>query len=151
MKSFLLTAKDKYTKCDSGLTLNPLMHGFLFLTLVLSIAFLFFGDTASVQAFVLYQNTLSLDNGFVNLWGIIGLIVMASHTAAFWIRGFWGAQLMRLNVFGGLYLWVWAATIYVLGGFWFQLLVFAIPNIYFWLWYAQQWRKRRRGDKVAFV
>ncbi len=119
--------------------------------LVMSIAFLFFGDTASVQAFVLYQDTLTIDNGFINLWGIIGLFVMASHTLAFWVRGFWGAQLMRLNVFGGLYLWIWAATIYVLGGYWFQFLIFALPNIWFWLWYGWQWRKRRRGDRVAFV
>ncbi len=143
-------AKEKFTKCDSGETLNWLMHPFLFITLFLSIGFLFFGDTLSIQSVVLYAESAKID-GAVSTWGVIGLITMALHTAGFIIRGKIGVRMMQIALFGGFYLWLWAGIIYFLGGFWFQLIVFCMPNIWFWTWYWWQWIKRNRGDRVAFV
>ena len=146
------TVLDRFTKCQSGRTLNPFMHVFLFMLLGLSVAFLFFGDTLSVQSVVLYSETIrETSRGIVSAWGLIGLTVIILHTVAFLIQGKIGLNLLRGALFGGFFVWLWAAVIYIQGGFFIQLLVFCFPNLYFWVWYALEWAKRKRGDEVAFV
>lgn len=139
------------TKCNSGLTLNPLMHVFIFLTLAFSVAFLFFGDTTSVSASILYIETIGVTQSALNLWAIIGIATVTSHLTGLLIRGKIGDFLMRITWFGGFYMWLWAAVIYIGAGFWFQLIVAAVPNLLFWTWYAWQWRKRHNNERVAFV
>lgn len=152
MRQFGQKAWHRFTKCDSGETLNPLMHVFLFVVLVLSIGFLFFGHTKSVQSYVLYKESmLWIDTLAVSVWGIIGATVVVLHTVAFWIRGRVGQQLMRVCVFGGGYLWFYASVIYLQGGFVFQFLSVALPNLAFWAWYARQWQRRKSGYRIAFV
>lgn len=140
------------TKCDSGLTLNPLMHTFLFVMLVLSVGFLFFGNTVAVQNIVLYQQSKVLyGTASVNLWGVIGLSVCILHFFGFLIRGKHGIKLMKLAIFGGCYLWVYALFIYLSSGFIFQVLFVCVPHLWFWTWYAWQWRRRKNNEFVAFV
>ncbi len=142
---------DRYTKCDSGLTLNPFIHVFLFLTLCFSVGFVFFGSTETLQASVLFMQTTNVGESLVNLWGLIGMMVIVIHTIAFGVRGKIGVALMPLCIFGGFYLWLWASIVYLAAGFFFQFLVACLPNLFFWTWYTFQWRKRKRGDRVAFV
>lgn len=143
--------KHNFARCDSGELLNPFLHVFLFILAAFSVAFLFFGHTESVQAVVLYQETVDIGNIFVNVWATIGLLVIILHTVAFWVRGPAGARMLSICVFGGFYLWLWASVIYISAGFLFQFIVVCIPHLYFWSWYALQWSRRRRGERVAFV
>lgn len=133
---------NRLTKCDTGENLNWLMHPFLFITLVFSVGFTFFGDAASVQSSILYQETLNRGEGYVNIWGLIGLAVCVLHTLALLIRKTYGPQIMRFCVFGGFYLWMWASIIYIDTGYWFQFFAASVPNLFFWSWYAWQWRIR---------
>lgn len=131
---------NRLTKCDTGERLNPLMHIFLYLTFVFSFAFVF--GIGGVTESALYMETFELGINAVNSWGMVGLATTLLHTIGILWRGKYGIQLMRLSIFGGFYLWLWAAIVYFLGGFYFQLLVGAIPNLAFWTWYAWNWRKR---------
>lgn len=151
MRDKAIFVKDRFTKCNSGASLNKLMHPFLFITLALSIGFLFFGHTQSVQAFSLYLLSLNIDGSFVTTWGLIGLISMILHTLGFLIRGKYGVMMMMLSLFGGFYLWTYAIIIFAAAGYILQILVVAGPNLYFWGWYAIEWNKRKRGEEVAFV
>lgn len=142
---------DKFTKCDSGETLNPFLHVFMYLTLIFGLAFLFGGGSATLQASVLFQQTMLVGEPWVNAWGLIGVAVALLHTVAFLVRGKVGVRLMQACLFGGFYMWCWAGAIYLSGGFVFQFLVAVVPNLFFWSWYAFQWAKRKRGERVAFV
>lgn len=145
----------RLTKCDSGRTLNPLMHVFLLITLVTSVAFLFFGHTEPVMTSVLYTNTVGIGQIAVNHFGVIGITTIALHVIGLLIRGRYGIQLMRFAMFGGFYIWLLACIIYIESGFLFQLLIGGIPNLLFWAWYAWQWRRRythqNQPEYEAFV
>lgn len=151
MKPFLSKAWDKFTKCDSGKFLNPFMHVFLFYTLAWGIAMTFFGDTETVSATILYRETKDIGFSLTNVWGLVAIVVMITHTTAFWVRGKHGVKMMGLCVFGGAYLWIWAGIIYIESGFYFQFIIACLPNLAFWTWYAWQRMKRKRHDHVAFV
>lgn len=151
MHPFIEKAIFKFTKCDSGKTLNPFMHVFLYMTMVWGIAMTFFAGTDTVSTTILYQETQDVGSGFVNTWGLIAMATMVTHTIAFWIRGKWGVRMMGWCVFAGFYLWLWAGIIYLESGFLFQFLIACVPNMAFWVWYAWQRVKRKRGDEVAFV
>lgn len=138
-------------RCDTGELLNPLMHVFIFVQLVFGSAFLFFGDTNTVQSSVLYQQTLSWGPGTVNMWGLIGFLVPILHLFGVVIRGKFGIQLMRLALAGGFFIWLWAVVLYVQDDFWFQLLAGAVPNLSFWIWYAWQWYIRYKHPYDATV
>lgn len=140
---------DRLTKCDTGQRFNPLMHVFMFLLLAFSLGMLI-GDP-SVMATELYSQTAEIGLNAVNLWGAVGVITLIFHTAGMLIRGRWGPHLLRFAVFGGCYVWLWAAVIYIMGGFWFHLVANALPNIMFWVWYAWQWRKRYNNRDNPFV
>ena len=140
---------NRVTKCDSGHTLNVLMHPFLLLTTVLAIAFLGFGDTASVQAMVLYQNT-----DFIFGWSLFGLAAagaMIAHSIAFLVRGAVGKVFMPIAMFLGFFAWLYASLLYLGGGFYFQFLILCVPNLWFWVWYSINFRRRYRGEYQAFV
>lgn len=143
----------RVTKCDSGAFLNPLMHVFLYITTVFSVSFLLGID--SVTLTVLYQQTANVGAAAVNVWGLVGVATMILHTAGMLVRGRWGLPMLAAAGFGGSYLWLWAATVYITGGFLFQTLAGAAPNLLFWAWYAWQWRKRynniNRPEVSCFV
>lgn len=142
---------NRFTKCDSGLYLNPLMHVFMFILLAFTVAFLFFGETDSVQASVLYQQTVMIDDIAVNAWAAAGALAIFLHTAGMLFRGKWGIKMLKFAIFAGFYVWLWAAVVYLQDGYWFQFFANALPNIAFWTWYAWQYRRRYNGQRVAFV
>ena len=119
------------------------MHLFLLVTTVFSVGFLLGVD--SVVLTVLYSETAMVGATAVNVWGLVGLATMIFHTAGMLIRGRLGLAMLAAAAFGGFYVWLWAAVIYFSGGFFFQLLAAAVPNLLFWAWYAWQWRRRYRN------
>jgi hypothetical protein len=116
-----------------GSPINPLAHLFFYITFVFGAAYVFFGDTAPVQASILFIESKSQFNSSVlSIWGVAAIITTMLNT---WLIGsentknsHWGAML-------GFLLWMYAFLVYALGGFWFQLLATAIPNLAFWAWY----------------
>lgn len=139
----------RFTKCDSGDYLNPLMHLFLLITLVFGIAFVFFGDTTSVQASVLYMNSAEWFGW--NQFGLSCLAAMVAHTASFMLRGKWNLYLLPTAMAFGFFAWLYASIIYLDGGFFFQFAVACFPNLLFWVWYSFQFSRRARGKNQAFV
>lgn len=117
------------------------MHVFLFITFVFAIAFLFFGYTDTVQASVLYSQTISIDNA-INLWAIVGLVAVAANYIGLIIRNRFGMALMQVSWISGFYMWLWASVIYIQGAFFLQFFAAALPLLIFWMWYAWQWRRR---------
>ena len=134
---------DRLTKCDSGQNLNPLMHIFIFVTAVFSIAFLFFPVTCGIGQSVLYTQTLAVSGLAVNHWGIVGIITVSCHFIGLLIRGRVGSNFMRITIFGGFYMWLWASVVYLSGGFIFQFFSMGVSNLLFWGWYAWHWRKSK--------
>lgn len=139
------------TKCDSDLYLNPLMHVFMFILLVFTVSYLFYGDTEAVEASVLYQQTNMVGDVAVNSWGAVGALAIVLHTLGMLIRGKWGMKMLRGAIFAGFYVWLWAAVVYLEDHYWFQFFAAAVPNLFFWGWYAWQYRRRRNNKVVAFV
>ncbi len=148
----------KLTHCDTGARLNPLMHIFIYVALAFSLAMLTGG--ASVMDTALYAETAQVGASAVSLWGIVGLVTVIAHLIGFGIRAWdrlarYGIYFIEIAMFGGIYMWLWAAVVYLSGGFMFQFFVYTIPNLMFWSWYAWQWRRRytHRTDKnfAAFV
>lgn len=142
---------DRLTKCDSGLYLNPLMHVFMFVLLVFTIAYLFFDHTETVEASVLYQQTDMVGGVAVNSWGAVGALAIVLHSLGMLIRGKWGMKMLRAAIFAGFYVWLWAAVVYLQDHFWFQFFAAGVPNLAFWTWYAWQYRRRHNNEVVAFV
>lgn len=146
----------RLTKCETGLLFNPLMHLFLYITLVFSVAFVFFGHTETVQQSTLFTESQSTaGNEWVVVWGDVGLLVVGLHITGLLLRTVYGLYMLLAAAAGGFYLWLWATVIYIQGDLWFQLTAAAIPNILFWSWYTWQWYRRftHQGDRTfpAFV
>lgn len=153
--SLLKVCWHRLTKCDSGQMLNPLMFVFLYVTLAFSVAFVFFGETKTVQLSPLYMESKAAGEEWVSLWGAIGLMVVALHCAGLLIRNLPGIYMMIAAAVGGFYLWLWATVLYAQEDLWFQFAAAAIPNLLFWCWYTWQWYRRftHQGNKTfsAFV
>lgn len=139
----------RFTKCDSGNWLNPLMHLFLIITTAFAVALLFFGDTTTVQAVVLYQQSDYIFG--INQFGLVAGTAMVAHSLAFWFRKKVGLVCMPIAMACGFYAWLYATVLYLDGGFYFQFIVACVPNLLFWSWYAWQFNRRRRGEINAFV
>lgn len=140
---------NRLTKCNTGQTLNPLMHVFMFITLVFSVGFLI-GDP-SVTTTALYTQTAMVGGSAINSWGLVGIVTLILHTTGMLLRSRLGLEMLRLSCFGGFYLWLWASVIYLGAGFYFQFLAAALPNLAFWAWYAWQWRRRYKHPTSTTV
>lgn len=120
------------------------MHVFIFLHIVFGLSFIFATNTMAVQSSILYQQTLSWGLDSVNTWGIITFAVAILHLVGLVIRGTLGLNLMQMALFGGVFTWLWASTVYIQDGYYFQFAAGALPNLFFWAWYAWQWRIRHK-------
>lgn len=140
---------NRVTKCDSGHTLNPLMHLFLFLAGIIAISFLGFGETESVQSMKLYEFSQEIF-GWKTV-GITAAIAMLSHTVGFLVRGRVGLVVLPVAMTAGYYTWFYASVVYIQNSLYFQCLILCVPNLLFWIWYTLQFRRRARGEVEAFV
>ena len=145
MKSFWA----RFTRCDSGDWLNPLMHLFLFTTAVFGIAFVFFGDTVTVQQSLLFM--LSDDILGWNQFGLACLAAMISHSVSFILRGKWNLIFLPLAMMFGFFAWLYASILFIDAGLFYQFAVSCLPNLGFWAWYSWQFRRRATGKTQAFV
>ena len=129
--------------------LNPLMHLFLLVSGTYAIAFLFFGDTTSVQAISLYEYSDSVFGW--KQFGITTAAAIIAHTIGFLFRGKVGLVFLPIAMAAGFYSWLYAAVVYWDNSLYFQFLILCIPNLLFWVWYTLQFRRRARGEFEAFV
>ena len=122
---------DRLTIID-GDRMHPLTHLFLAQTFIIGVAFAFIGMGSGVEATVLYQLTqLHFGSFATSAWGLILVAVSVLNTAAVWFKN---VRLARPVAMLGFTAWLYAAVLYGLSGFWFQLVVPAVVNMLFWAW-----------------
>lgn len=121
-----------YVWHDADELLNPFIHVYMYMMLVWGLCFTFFPEISGASETFLYQLTvLQAGDHITSIWGIICLIVVVCETIAFNQRTRWlGAGSTML----GFCVWLFAAITYAMGGFWFGLLVGAVPQLFFWAW-----------------
>jgi hypothetical protein len=128
------------THYNEELRIHFAVHLFLMVTLVAGIWFAFFGWTDIVQASLLWQATnVNLASGVMNVWGYAALAVTALNTYAI---GWAKRRLHNAAAMGGFLLWLYAAVLYVTGGYFFHLTVVGIPNMLFWAYYYVATKER---------
>lgn len=114
----------------NGHRISFLAHLFMFQTLVLGVAFAFFGGTSGAEASVLYTLTqVYLPNFATSLWGLAAVGITVLNTVAIYFRNY---TLARVASMGGFVIWLYAAVIYATGLFWLQMFVPAVVNMAFW-------------------
>ena len=121
-----------FVEHDESEKLNPFIHLFMYMTLVWGLCFTFFPVATGASETFLYQLTvLQTFSGITSVWGIACLVVVVVELFAFNYRKRWlgGSATMM-----GFCVWLYAAITYGIGGFWFGLLVGAIPQLFFWVW-----------------
>lgn len=123
----LVYINDKETKF-----INPLIYPFLLGTLIYGIGFAFLGDWSGVASSSLYQAMLSMHSSIPVAWGIGAS--MASGFAIILLlrrRGWWGG----IASITGWMVWLFAAIVYAMEGYWLVFLTVALVYGYFWVYY----------------
>ena len=117
--------RNKYDKFPLWLYLMLLQ------TLVLGIAFTFFGASPSVHASVLYQITTGFDDAYVSLWGLAAIAAVLLSVVNLLTR------YRPISVYGpylGYGVWAYALLVYVLYGYWMQAITAGIW-LTFWIYH----------------
>lgn len=123
---------------------NPLMYPFLLITLGMGIAFVFFPDTAPVQASVLYQLTIGhLPDASTSIWGVVAMVLALTHLIAIQVRKAWLGSIVTMT---GVLLWLYASFIFGIYGYWLQFFTAGIPSLFFWCWYYFFVKKYHREE-----
>lgn len=114
-------------------------HIFFYVTLMFGIAFVIPPDWLGTGATHLFK--FSVHHNVAHLWGISLITVSAANTLMLWLHSRLMAQFVGAF---GFACWMYAGIAYILSDLPFGLLVVALPNMTFWLWYAMQiviWRR----------
>lgn len=127
--------KERLTRKPDGSKIPVPTHLFFFITLIFGIAFgtpPFILDVGTTKLFAFATAT----HPYVPfIFGGALLLTTALNTAMLLTRkpvfGFGTAML-------GFIAWLYAGVAYIMGGFYFGLIVAALPNIIFWGWYYMQ-------------
>jgi|SRR6478736_6865629 len=129
-----MTIKELYyraTHRPDGTYINPLTHIFFYMTFVFGVAFTFFGYTDTVREAVLFSESQRQFGSWVlSAWGICAMLVTVLNTTMIVFRKGWYFVPVL-----GFALWLYAVMIYLMGDFYFQILVAAVPNLLFWGWW----------------
>ena len=128
--------------------INPLFYPFLFATFVYGFGFLFFGWWSGVESSSLYQSFYGLHSILPAIWGVCataaGLFAMALLLFRHGAYGHVAAQ------FGWL-VWLFAAIVYGIGGYWLPLFTVAVPNAYFWVYYYFKVKQYERDKEAGLL
>ena len=102
----------------------------MYITFMFGLCFTLLPDWSGAVQTELYQlTTLQTHEFTTSIWGVCAIAACVFAAAAFYYRKRW------LGAFAGLFgfgVWFFAAVTYIIGGFWFGLLVAAIPLVVFW-------------------
>jgi hypothetical protein len=110
-----------------------LIYPFLFMTAVPGIAYTFFGGSQTVQASILYGLTaVQLGTVGVSVWGIACMAAVVIALVNILMRKKWAGRTAPVL---GFMVWTYALIVYLTNGFYYQLLVFALPQVVFWVWH----------------
>lgn len=108
---------------------------------------MFFPHTAPVQASVLYHLTLAHAPDFaISAWGVIAMLVPVMAVVGLVVRKKWLGDLTTWLGFG---MWVFAAIIFALYGFWLQVFTAGLLNVWFWSWYWMMVRDYYNNNEQA--
>lgn len=133
-----MTMLDRLRYKTPGIHLNPLIYPFLVYSFATGLAFVFFEDSAPVQASVLFQLTLAhAPDLAISVWGVLAMVVPVLVVVGLVVRQKW---LGDFTTWLGFAMWVYAAIIFALYGFWLQVFTAGFINVFFWAWYWFQVR-----------
>lgn len=130
----------------AGTGRNLLVHPFFLVTLAYGLAFVFFPSAPFVTATILYQLTLVEFGGVaLSTWGasLLGLTVL--NTTALLFNKY---ALAKTSAMIGVTAWFYTFLLFALGGFWLQVLVHSLANMYFWIWYYFKISEYQRAHKA---
>lgn len=123
--------KKRLTTRPDGMKISFSTHLFFYITLIFGLAFILPPDVLGVATSPLYEFTHAGPWGF--WWGVGLIVVFVANTVMLITRS---RRLAGIVGVLGFSLWVFAAFAYIFMGFWFGLLVVAIPSLIFWGWYS---------------
>jgi hypothetical protein len=117
---------------DDEEKVNPFVHVFMFINFVFGLCFTFFPGVSGANHTFLYELTaIQTQASTTSVWGVCALIACVFLLLAFNYRKKW---LGNFSVMFGFSVWLFALITYIIGGFWFGMLVAAVPNVFFWAW-----------------
>lgn len=142
---FMKAPLDNFTTYADGTKVHPLTHVFFYLMAIYGLGLGFFGFTDSVKIIALYVASQKVfGTGVVSIWGILAILVMVVNTLV--VAKKW-TKYAPVAAMVGFCLWIYAVVVYATGAYWFQFLVVAIPNMFFWAWYYNKCKKVARNVK----
>lgn len=129
--------------------INPLFYPFLFATLIYGVGFLALGGWSGVNSSSLWTALHALHPWLPSLWGLGATLAALSATALLIFRKQeWLGEFAALF---GFMIWIFAATVYAINGFWLVLLTVTIPNGYFWGYYYSRLKWYERQKRVGLL
>lgn len=112
--------------------INPLIYPFLFGTLIYGIGFAFLGDWSGVASSSLFQAMYEMHPYVPVAWGYGGTLASGFAIVLLLKRdGWWGG----IASISGWMVWLFAAIVYALEGYWLVFLTVALVYGYFWVYY----------------
>ena len=129
---------------------NPFYHVFMYLNLVFAVCFIWLPDASGASETSLYElTTIQTAESTTSIWGACALVACVAMTYAFFNPLKFLGGIASMFGFG---VWLFAAITYAIGGFWFGLIVTAVPNVFFWSWlYFVVSRMRRDYEERALT
>lgn len=112
--------------------INPLIYPFLMGTLIYGLGFAFLGDWSGVASSSLFKAMYGINPIVPLVWG--SGATLASGSAIVLLlrrRGWWGG----IASITGWMVWLFAAIVYGLEGYWMVILTVALVYGYFWVYY----------------
>lgn len=122
-----------------GQRINFAVHLFFYITLMFGLAFVLPPEWLGTGASELFH--FSQVHGVAFWWGMAMLVTTALNTIMLGTRN---TVLAQYAAMVGFLCWAYAFIAYAIQGFWFGLLVGAVPNLAFWIWYYFQTQYYRR-------
>lgn len=126
---------------------NPLLYPFLFQTFVYGLGFSTFFWWGGVSSSSLFQAMLAVHSFIPVVWG--GFAVLATLLAVVLFltrRAGWFGEVASIL---GFLVWLFAAIIYAMNGFWLVLLTVTGPALFFWTWYYMRVKDLQRKRLLA--
>ena len=135
-----------FTHFNKGGRVPPPVHLFFMITALFGVAFVFFSDPLGASQTVLYEETtVNIASWAANIWGSFAILSCLTMVIAFQIRS---KRAATAGTMIGFMVWLYALVMYIIGGFFFGVLVAALPNMLFWGWLYFVAREQYRDEKI---
>lgn len=136
----------RFLDSKGKIRVNTLAFPFLFATGAYGIGFALFNKFSGVSKSSLYQAMYEVGPHIPILWGILA-IAAATLAMLLLITRILGVVGEASSMMGFL-VWLYAAFIYLDGGFYLVLITVALPHVYFWGWYytrVKWWARTKKA------